>query len=439
MTDAARAERDGVLPLAVLAVLFLEHALIGCNRTDLALGAAIVQLLLLIGAAAAWPRRLAAPAWPAMAAFAVVMAAGIFQLLPIPGLVHPLWLYVSAPPAISLDPFATRVELVKLMAVAASFLLGAMIGQGRGATDRFFLALALAAIAYCLIAFFGFLISPTTLFGQPRAYHGDRLAASFLSANTAATLFGSFILLSAGALYRVLLSRDRRRRLSRAAPYALALALALLCLVMTGSRGGLASTLISAVALLALALWTRGGKTNPWAGLGAAAGLILAAAGAVLLLSGRLVVDRMANLSDGWDFRAALLRDHWAMVKDSPWFGYGLGSFSQLNRLAMPAHDAVMLSMAGATHNVYLQWLTEAGAVGALAMLACVAALALKIAAGALKPTSEGAWRLAVLAVLLLFGLHGAIDYALQVPSMAFYLAVVLGVGYGVAARRGAA
>ena len=371
-----------------------------------------------------------------MVAFAAVMATGILQLLPIPGLAHPLWQYVSAPPAISLDPLGGRVELVKLASLAAGFLLGGMIGQGRATTERFFLALALAAIAYSLVAFLGFLISPGTLMGQPRIFHSDRLAASFFSANTAATLFGSFILLSLGGLYRLLLSRDRRRRLYRATPYLTALILASVCLALTASRGGLAATLVAAVAMLALGLWVRGGKTNPWAGLGAAAGLIGAAAAAILLLSGRLVVDRMPGLGDGWDFRAALLRDHWAMVGDSPWFGYGLGSFMQVKQLAAQPRDAVMLAMAADMHNVYLQWLIEAGVVGAVAMLICVAVLAVTIAGGALRPTSEGAWRLTVLAVLLLFALHGAFDHALQVPSMAFYLAALMGVGWGVASRR---
>ena len=45
-------------------------------------------------------------------------------------------------------------------------------------------------------------------------------------------------------------------------------------------------------------------------------------------------------------------------------------------------------------------------------------------------------WIIGLIAVSALFLLHGVTDYALQVPALATLLALLMGVGFGVASPR---
>jgi cyanate permease len=68
-------------------------------------------------------------------------------------------------------------------------------------------------------------------------------------------------------------------------------------------------------------------------------------------------------------------------------------------------------------------------------MMLCVLAIALTILAGFRRRTSQQPLMMFALAALVLFGVHGTMDYALEEPSLAAYLAAILGLGYGVAVR----
>jgi hypothetical protein len=59
----------------------------------------------------------------------------------------------------------------------------------------------------------------------------------------------------------------------------------------------------------------------------------------------------------------------------------------------------------------------------------------LELAIGVVRRRRMRGWLIAIAGVLLLFLLHGASDYALEVPSMALFLSLLLGVGVGCAAQ----
>ena len=71
--------------------------------------------------------------------FGSLLLLGLFSILPLgPPLAHPLWSYApGAPASISLDPVNTRVELIKLLGLAAVFLIGASLGAEREGGERF--------------------------------------------------------------------------------------------------------------------------------------------------------------------------------------------------------------------------------------------------------------------------------------------------------------
>ena len=130
--------------------------------------------------------------------FAAVLAAGALSLTPYAiGGPHPVWTWVPGVlPTASIDPYLTLIELIKLIALAAVFLIGALVGSDDERAKSFIRRLLLFGLAYSLWAFADRVTNPTQLFGAPRPFDPNRLSASLVSANTAATFFGALTVLN---------------------------------------------------------------------------------------------------------------------------------------------------------------------------------------------------------------------------------------------------
>jgi len=160
-------------------------------------------------------------------------------------------------------------------------------------------------------------------------------------------------------------------------------------------------------------------------------GLII---GGVALNQGA-VGERMSSFHEDATSRTAVYAAHWAAFMASPWQGYGLGTFARVNALAMNDANREFLYGLGATHNVYIQWLEEAGVVGAAPMFATVAIIAARIVRGLMQRQRVRLWLLGILAVLGIFLLHGFTDFPFEVPSMSLFLSLLLGLGFRMARR----
>jgi len=442
----AEAARAWTAPLIAAVLVFGGHLALGANATSLALGLCAVwfAFLAVLLAAAPWARRALQRARLGLvgAPFACVLVLAILSLTPAGvGGPQPIWRQVpGALATVSLDPYATLVQIVLVLALAAAFVAGVALGADEERARRTLRSLLLLGMAYGAWAFADHAISPALLFGAPRPFEPDRLSASFGSANTAATLFGALTLLGlvdlSGA-YRAarpggaFQARDLQRLAPALVRPLIALALAATCLVLTQSRAGMLATAAVGVALVGALAITRartGAVAAPLVGAGAlAAGLALASVALNLgALQQRFSFLRADALARGQVFAA-----HWAAVQAAPWSGYGLGGFAHVNAMIMNRTDAAALASLGAAHDVYLQWLEQAGALGAAAMFATVALAAALLAAAAIGRRRLRAWRIGIGAVLALFLVHGASDYALEVPSMALFLSLLLGLGVG--------
>jgi O-antigen ligase len=121
---------------------------------------------------------------------------------------------------------------------------------------------------------------------------------------------------------------------------------------------------------------------------------------------------------------------HWNAFLQSPLFGHGLGSFSAINAQQMTPENFGALRTIGATHNVYIQWLEEAGVLGALPMFALIALIiATATRRSSLQDTGATLQRGLIAANLVLL-IHGTTDYAIQVPSIAAFWAYLLGLQF---------
>jgi O-antigen ligase len=435
---------EGTFVAGVLAQIFLSHLLFGANRNDLALGLVAVQAaLLLCSLSRPWGRaairRQTGLLWVA-APFAIVIGLALYTVAP---LAHPrAFAYFPGLTSVtsSLDPDTTLLGVI-----AQGLILGRSRPRARLFINGFMIAMGL----YALFAIITFQTTPTTLFGTLRTYHIDRLTGSFLSANSAGTLLAYALVLSISMLG--VWSIRGRERLSGAAwlwrgVVLLCLTLFSVALVMTGSRGAFASAAVAVVIAVLLSrtvtrrrlvaspadqtrLQARSGIARLARGLGLAAVM----AGVTALYSEVLAARYSASGSD-LQTRLAIVHDHLPAIRAELWKGYGLGAFERVNALILTPDNFGHLWSIRALHNIYLQWIEEAGLLAASAMWLCVAAILIRLARGSLchRPSL---WATTVLVASVVPVLHGIVDYGLQNPSISGQWAVFLGLGYAAAGK----
>lgn len=402
-------------------VLFGAHLLGGASDPVLAAVAtaamAVLALVTVLGRDAAFTYRY-------VRTLALPAILGIGLVLLILWSVHPS--SRSGPPALlrgglelrtlSIDPSATWVELMKLFGLAAAFLVARPLGADRArlrATARLMMLFGAAWTAWAI-----------TLFViQPDADAHQRLSRPFVSPNIAAAwisvslLFGAFVAIEA------------KRRADRAAfARVVAVLLGLLLtigLVLTGSRSTIAiMVVIGGGALLAAGLARRrAGSVRtalPISVLGGV-GVVLAAAGIDLLQRfTRLGVDAV----DRW----AIITTYAEAARQSPWFGYGMGSAPRLSRLLLSPENETAFWSIRAVHNLPVQWWLESGLVGLALAAALLLSLLAAVFRGLHSRSARHLWPL--LMVTGLFLAQGMVDYAAQIYSLSLTWAFSLGLVY---------
>jgi O-antigen ligase len=415
-------------PALPVTVLFAAHVLRGANTTVAALILALAEALVLAAFLSSPRLRSGLRRTRGLGAiglcFGLVLAAAAWSTAPwLADLPSAGWRRsLGLPSAGALDISATVIELIKLCGMACLFLVGAMLG-GRAELQRPLRRLILGAGL-------GFAIIALVLFGTgQQALGGHRLAGNFMSPNTAGTVFGILTLLSLAEIrwphrprVRVPTVRAHGGQILASAPTAALVAAFLVCLLLTGSRGAWIATLCGLMAFVALR--TAAGRLSRTAALC----LVLGAAAAFLALiesGGQSTLRRLQGFNGEARERTEILRTHWAFFLKSPWRGWGLGSFSSLNDRALTERNFGLLWDLRAAHNVLVQWLEEAGILGAALAFAAVG---LSVWGALERALSTGRWVHVLLAVDVLVFVHSLDDFALQVPSVAGLWALLLGV-----------
>lgn len=359
---------------------------------------------------------------PQAALFALLIAVVLWPMTPWgPGGPHPVWTYLPGQVgSLALDRSALLLNILQLFGLGCLFVAARIVG-GSEARGAWFLNAAVAALgAYAVLAFVDHV-------GIRR---NDRLTATLLSPNTAATVFGAGMMLAVAAA----MNRFRRHPglsvLKRGDPRTMAwlsvVALLATVLLMTASRGGVVASLIGLGAVLA---WNAFAQRHSWrgaVGLIAAASILLVVA--IALPSVDQLTDRFSLTSRDLAVRSIIFAPHWEAFRSAPWSGFGLGAFPTVNQLIVTGPSLSILYDVRAAHNLYLQWLEEGGMLGALAMLAVFASLIWPILRGGLADSSTGVWARATVCAALVFLAHGMTDFALQAPAVQALCAMVLGV-----------
>lgn len=411
--------------LVLPAILCLAHLTFGANQPAAALWLTTIFGLAL-AVALATPLRAGlhdlTPALPLALLFFLVIGVALWSLTPwTPGGPHPLWAWAGVDRgAATVDRTATLIEIAKLLGLAAVFVVGALQGARRDRAQATVEAIVWVGGIYAAVSLLTFLS------GAQVASLGGRLSGGFLSANSGGTVFGVLLVLGLAVFLRAwkrTIGQGVPRRLTATAVPLACLSLFAVCLLLTASRMGLVA---SSVALAVFLLWEMASSGRARVPVMAGAALLIGL-GALLTFGGNdLLWLRVGTLDGDVDVRSSIFSAHWAAFIDSPLFGYGLGSFDAVNSQIMTGETYRNLWLIRATHNVYLQWLQEAGLIGAIPMFALIGLVLivsiLRAAAGRGRTLQLG-----LVCASLVVLVHGLTDYALQVPSIAAFWAFLLG------------
>jgi O-antigen ligase len=341
-----------------------------------------------------------------------------------PGGPHPVWAYVGMRPGAStIDKSATTIEIIKLLGLGCLFLVGAATGA-RDDRARYAIQLTLAVgVIFGLWAFF------TTILDS--YYLGRRLEAHFLNANTAGTVFAVLLLLAVAELARSLKGGSLTRRFVLGS----ACLTFVICLFDTQSRSAVIAFLAGSFVFVALQLLT--GRMR----LGGAAAAVLAGIiglTGVLVVAGDQLIERLLRSQQDALIRSEVWKIHWQAFLASPLLGYGLGTAETVSKIQMTASNYDATWNIRAILNVYLQWLEEGGLLGALPMFLCIAALVGMTARGMFRRTRMTTLLAGLLAIDAVVLVHGATDFALEVPSVAGFWAWLLGFQFSLSQGRSA-
>ncbi len=339
-------------------------------------------------------------------------------------------------------------EYASLAAAGAVFLIAR--GWSR-ATDRALLLwqwIIIAMAVLCVWALVDFIVAPETIFGRERPWHENRLSMTFLSANTAASFLGIGVLLALSEILKLIIQTGLQRPLMlaeeiirKAFPALVLLLIGFLDLILTASRAGLTFTLVSAAILILWEIDAARRKAGERVGKGLGQTLIvIAGIGAASLIVwgfyAEILGARTSGLAEDANSRAVMYQAYAGSLQQSPLIGHGLGSFAEVNHRLMTADNANVLASQGAAHNIELQWLMQAGIFGTAAMFGVMAVIIGAIWQGlSTRRRLRGNLR-AIICVSLFIILHGQVDFAIEIPGLMWWWALLLGLGAGIADGR---
>lgn len=216
-----------------------------------------------------------------------------------------------------------------------------------------------------------------------------------------------------------------------------ALILCATCLLLSLSRAAIFLTLAFLAAAAAMEVFVR--RKSETLNLAERRYLVIGCIGLafalvlVITLTVSDIGDRTGDLHVDGAGRWALLSEYWQAWQQKPAFGHGLGSFNRVNESITTMDNAAMLVLLGAAHNVLLQWLIQTGLAGLAAMATVQFLFHYRILKGARQRsyrTRAYLSRMVLFTSAFLF-LHNMIDFPLEIPSVMWTYAFLLGLACG--------
>jgi O-antigen ligase len=276
-------------------------------------------------------------------------------------------------------------------------------------------------------------------FDQPNS---GSLTATFISRNNASTYFGLAALTCLALLMRRWRhvagsegagGREQARRFlgslgGSLGVYFFLSATLFIVLFLTGSRAGIAATMIAVGALVLLQFMQQrqAGVRGGAATLTAALVGLLALAG-LFELSGAKFVERLTALDVAQEARFAAWSDSLTAISDHLWTGSGYGTFKEIFPLYRSETGGEFIW--DKAHNDYLELILDLGLPGALTAFAAFLLIAWQCLRGVFERRRNAIFSTVSVASMVLVGTHAIFDFSLQIQAVTLAFAMLVGLG----------
>jgi O-antigen ligase len=407
-----------------------------------------VLVLVLEGSRLLWPRPLAVPLrkvlFPVFAFIAVCVWIYVQAATWTPPQLHnPIWqlegqgLDVKIPGSITINRSETAIALMRLLTEGAAFWLYLQLCRSPQRAYRSVQVVAFVGAVYAVYGIVAFYVFPGTILWLPKIYYLDSVTSTFINRNSYATYAGIGLVCALGVglseyvrradLAGHSLVRQGAAFLAAtagppgawvAAAFVLAMAL-----VLTGSRGGILSSIAGTLAF-ALLLFMR--RRSARAGL--AVFIALVTVGIAISTFGDLLAARLLRVGIEATDRLAVYRLTLLSILDSPWRGSGYGTFSTV--FAMYRDSSVSpVGMWDKAHDTYLEIVQGLGIPAAALFFAMLLFFVARCAYGALTRKTSSTAPLIAASASVIVGLHSFVDFSMQIQAVALTWTALLGAG----------
>ncbi len=367
------------------------------------------------------------PIWPVLFVLVVV-----FQLIPL-----------QHGRTLSIYPHDTAIGLLKILAYLCAFILAARLFDSRKRKSLLVSALIALGCFEAVYGIFQYLTGWQKIFWVTKVFDAGQATGTYINRNhfaglleltipfVIASLFYSFQRWAESRIHGPgIVSQDGGSSSGgKAFIYMLVLLVMVLAVVFSYSRMGILSTIFVIMVLVLLAQLRS--RQKIWA-LGLFVFLICVLGYALWIGLGPVLGRFEAIQTPGYfksEARLSFLTDTLRLLRQSPWFGTGLGTFEDSFR----RYQSSMLEFTVEhAHNDYAEFAAETGLVGAALFFLPIFYLLGKMIISFLDDPRRyrRAITLGCIGSTLAILIHSFVDFNLQIPANALIFATVLGIGY---------
>ena len=359
---------------------------------------------------------------------------------------HPIW-QISADAldrpidgSISVNRELTSLALLRLITAASVFWIAMQLCRDASRAGVLLWSVAAISCAYAAYGLFALRLTPGEFFGLNNRIHLGCTTSTFVNRNSFAAYAGMGLIAIFGLILR--LYREEFTSVGGSIRFRIASfievtgqkAVALLgggfvilvALLLSGSRGGIASTILGLFVFTALTLRLRRQQFAEQRGAIIVVGALLVAAS--FLVFGDVVAGKIAEEGFRDESRMAVYSIAIRSIINAPLLGYGYGTFADV----FPMFRDQSVSTWGKwsmAHNTYLEVFQGLGLLFGSMLVASVVVLVLRCVKGAMTRQMNEMLPCVAASVAFLLGVHSLVDFSLQMQAIAITFMALLGAG----------
>jgi O-antigen ligase len=359
---------------------------------------------------------------------------------------HPIWqmtaeaLQRPIEGSISINREQTSLALLRLITAASVFWIAIQLCRDAARADLLLWSIAAITCAYAAYGIFAFGWMPGRILWFENPFTSRYVTSTFINPNPFSAYAGMGFIVICGLILK--LYRREFTAVGGSIQFRIAAFIEvtgqkgitliggafviLVALLLSGSRGGIASTAFGLFVLGALTLRLRKKKFAEQREAIIVVGALLVAA--TFLVFGDAVLGQIAQKGFRDESRMAVYIITMRSILAAPLIGYGYGTFADV----FPMFRDQSVSSWGQwqlAHNTYLEALQGLGLLFGSMLVASVALLVLRCVKGATRRQANETLPCVAASVAFLLGVHSLVDFSLQIQAIAITFMALLGAG----------